>query len=79
MTAKSIAVLAFAAFAMPLVAFAQSSDADYCKKLGTLARTYGANTGPIPATIAKCDTDAKASITALEAHLQAEKIKLPPR
>ena len=79
MKIKTATILACAAFALPLVAFAQSSDVDYCKKLGGLARTYGANTGPIPATIAKCDTDAKGSITALEAHLTSEKIKLPPR
>jgi hypothetical protein len=50
-----------------------------CKKLGSLARTYGANTGPVPETIAKRDSDAKGSIAVLEKHLQAEKIKLPPR
>lgn len=79
MKIKTAIILGCAAFALPLAAFAQSSDVDYCKKLGGLARTYGANTGPIPATIAKCDTDAKGSIAALEAHLTAEKIKLPPR
>ena len=72
-------MIACMAIALPVVALAQSSDADYCKKLGNIAREYGANTGPVPAIIAKCDTDAKGSITALEAHLQGEKIKLPPR
>lgn len=79
MKIKYVAVLACAGLAMPLVAFAQSSDADYCKKLGALARTYGANTGTVPAAVAKCDTDAKGSIATIEAHLQGEKIKLPPR
>lgn len=79
MKVRNVAMIACGALALPLVALAQSSDVDYCKKLGGLARTYGANTGQVPAIIAKCDTDAKGSITALEAHLQAEKIKLPPR
>lgn len=79
MNLRTWTVIACTAIGLPLVALAQSSDADYCKKLGSLARTYGANTGPIPATISKCDTDPKGSITALETHLQAEKIKLPPR
>ena len=79
MNIRNVVLIACAAFALPLVAFAQSSDADYCKKLGTLARVYGANSGPIPAAITKCDTDAKGSIATLEQHLQAEKIKLPPR
>jgi hypothetical protein len=79
MNLKSWTVIACTAIALPVAALAQSSDADYCKKLGTLARTYGANTGPVPGLIAKCDTDPKGSITGLEAHLQAEKIKLPPR
>lgn len=79
MNLRTWAVIACTAIGLPVVALAQSSDADYCKKLGTLARTYGANTGPIPATIAKCDTGPKGSITTLETHLQAEKIRLPPR
>lgn len=73
------AIISCVALMLPIAAFAQSTDADYCKKLGNLARLYGANTGSVPATIAKCDSDTKASITALESHLQAEKIKLPPR
>lgn len=79
MKVGNLALIACAAFALPLAAFAQSTDADYCKKLGTLARLYGANSGPVPEAIAKCDTDAKGSIATLEKHLQAEKIKLPPR
>lgn len=79
MKAGSLALIACAAFALPFAAFAQSSDADYCKKLGTLARLYGSNSGPVPEAIAKCDTDAKGSIATLEQHLQADKIKLPPR
>lgn len=79
MSVKTWTVIACAAMALPVVAFAQSSDADYCKKLGSLARTYGANTGPVPEMIAKCDTDSKGSIAGLEKHLQGEKIKLPPR
>lgn len=72
-------LIAGLALGLPLAAFAQSADADYCKKLGSLARLYGANTGPVPEAIAKCDADAKGSIATLEKHLQAEKIKLPPR
>ncbi len=79
MTRMSMILVACAALALPLAAFAQSTDADYCKKLGSLARTYGANTGPVPEATSKCDTNAKASIATLEAHLTAEKIKLPPR
>lgn len=79
MNLKGWTAIGCTAIALPFVAFAQSSDADYCKKLGSLARTYGANTGPVPEIIAKCDTDPKGSIAALERHLQAEKIKLPPR
>ena len=79
MKIKTATILACAVFALPPVAFAQSSDVDYCKKLGSLARTYGANTGQVPEIVAKCDTDAKGSIPALEKHLTAEKIKLPPR
>ena len=79
MNLKTWTVIACMVIALPVVAFAQASDVAYCKKLGDLARTYGANTGPVPGIIAKCDTDTKASITALETHLQAEKIKLPPK
>ena len=79
MNLKTWAAIACAAIALPVVAVAQSSDVAYCKKLGDLARTYGANTGPVPGIIAKCDSDTKASISALETHLQAEKIKLPPK
>ena len=79
MSIRKLTVIVCAAFVLPVAASAQSSDADYCKKLGNLARLYGANTGPVPQAIAKCDTDAKAGIADLEKHLQAEKIKLPPR
>lgn len=65
--------------ALPVAVFAQSTDADYCKKLGTVARIYGANTGPVPEATAKCDSDPKSSIAILEKHLLAEKINLPPR
>jgi hypothetical protein len=75
----NVGLIACAALVFPLAAFAQSTDADYCKKLGALARTYGANTGPVPEATAKCDSDPKGSIATLEKHLQAEKIKLPPR
>ena len=79
MSIGKLTVVVCAAFILPFAALAQSTDADYCKKLGSLARMYGANTGPVPETIAKCDSDAKGSIATLEKHLQAEKIKLPPR
>ena len=79
MSIGKLAIVACAAFILPFAASAQGTDADYCKKLGSLARMYGANTGPVPEAIAKCDSDAKGSIAALEKHLQAEKIKLPPR
>lgn len=79
MTIEKLAVIACAMMILPLAASAQSTDADYCKKLGNLARMYGANTGPVPQAIAKCDSDTKAGIADLEKHLQAEKIKLPPR
>lgn len=79
MNLKAWIVIACTAIAVPVVAFAQTSDVTYCKKLGDLARTYGANTGPVPGYIAKCDSDPKGSIAGLETHLQAEKIKLPPR
>ena len=79
MNIGKLTVIACAAFVLPLAASAQSPDADYCKKLGSLARMYGANTGPVPQAITKCDSDAKAGIADLENHLQAEKIKLPPR
>ena len=75
----SLALIACAAFALPVATFAQSTDAEYCKKLGSLARLYGSNTGPVPEAVAKCDTDTKGSIATLEQHLQADKIKLPPR
>ena len=39
MKIKTAIILGCAAFALPLAAFAQSSDVDYCKKLGGLART----------------------------------------
>ncbi len=79
MNIGKLTVIACASLILPFAASAQSSDSDYCKKLGTLARMYGANTGSVPETIAKCDSNAKASIADLEKHLQAEKIKLPPR
>jgi hypothetical protein len=79
MKIDKFALIACTALALPVAAVAQSTDADYCKKLGSLARTYGANTGPVPEAVAKCDSDAKGSIATLEKHLQAEKIKLPPR
>ena len=79
MKIANIALIACAAVALPLAAMAQSTDADYCKKLGSLARIYGSNTGPVPEAIAKCDKDAAGSITVLEKHLEADKIKLPPR
>ncbi|MGZ5912340.1 MAG: hypothetical protein ACXWLB_20865 [Reyranella sp.] len=79
MKAGSLVLVACAAFALPFAAFAQSSDGDYCKKLGTLARLYGSNTGPVPEAVTKCDSDAKGSIATLEKHLQDDKIKLPPR
>ncbi len=77
----SVALIAAAALALPLAAFAQagSSDVEYCKKLGRVASLYGSNTGPVPAAVAKCDKDPKGSIATLETHLQADKIKLPPR
>lgn len=79
MRIAQISLIALAAISLPLAAFAQSSDADYCKKLGSVARLYGSNTGPVPEAVSKCDSDAKGSITILEKHLQADKIKLPPR
>ncbi len=74
-----IGLIACAAVALPVVAFAQSADVDYCNKLGRIAREYGANTGPVPEAVAKCGSTTAASISTLETHLQAEKIKLPPR
>ena len=67
------------AAAVPLTAFAQSPDAAYCKKLASLARIYGSNTGPNPEAIAKCDSDTANSVSILETHLTADKIKFPPR
>ena len=74
-----IGLIALTAISLPLAAFAQSTDADYCKKLGTIARLYGSNSGPVPEAVSKCDSDPKGSIATLEKHLQADKIKLPPR
>jgi len=73
-----LALVICAAFTLPFAAFAQTTDADYCKKLGTLASLYGANSGPLPAAVSRCDADAKGSIATLEMHLQGEKIKLSP-
>ena len=77
----NVALIATAAIALPIAAFAQAANPDvaYCKKLGQVARLYGSNTGPVPGAIAKCDSDPKGSISTLETHLQADKIKLPPR
>ncbi len=72
-------LIACAAIALPIVAFAQSADVDYCNKLGRVAREYGANTGPVPQAVSQCASNTSVSISTLEQHLQAEKIKLPPR
>ncbi len=75
MKIAQIGLIALAFAALPLATFAQSTDVDYCKKLGRIAGDYGSNTGPVPQAVAKCASDPKGSIAILEKHLQEDKIK----
>ena len=84
------ALLAAALFSVPIAAFAQSSDADYCKALTQKYETYVSNmsvgrsagSGTIDASVAisQCKDGKTASgIPVLEKKLRDARIDLPPR
>jgi len=75
-------LIAGAAVALPVAAFAQSSDTAYCKALSEKYRDY-AKSGSVDATaataMAQCDKNPAAGIPVLEKHLKDGKVALPPR
>lgn len=78
---RSLIVLV--ALALPAVAFAQSSDAKYCKSLSDLSRSpaMGSTERPlaVSAAIAKCEAGDYSGIPVLEKYLTDGKATLPPR
>ena len=82
------ALLAAALFSMPIAAFAQSSDADYCKALVAKYEQYldqSSKKGEQPQNVAakagveKCKAGDTAGIPAIEKALKDAKFDLPPR
>ena len=71
------------ALALPAVAFAQSSDAKYCKTLTDLSRSpaMGGTERPLAVTaaIAKCEAGDYSGIPILEHYLTNSKATVPVR
>ena len=82
MTFIKFGLAAAAAVMLPLAAFAQSADTNYCKALSAKYREYakaGAVDSTAAAAMAKCDKEPAAGIPVLEKHLKDGKVALPPR
>jgi hypothetical protein len=82
------ALLATVLFALPATAFAQSSDADYCKALVAKYEQYldqSSKRGEEPQNVAtkagveKCKAGDPSGIPAIEKALKDAKFTLPPR
>ena len=81
---KSLAArIVCASVALPVTAFAQMSDTDYCNALSKLYReTVSSSATPdatIPEAMSKCATSPAGSIPVLEKALKDNKVTLPKR
>ena len=76
------AVTACALLLLPVVASAQSTDAQYCGKLSAeIRRVTGTGSAPdtVSAAMTKCSSDPASAIPVLEQHLKNNKVTLPSR
>lgn len=65
---------------LPVVAFAQSSDAKYCSDMSAAYRNFTNNIdAEATRAMTQCRTDPAAAIPVLEKHLKENKIPLPSR
>ena len=82
-TTLSRSLIVGMALALPAVAYAQSSDARYCKTLTDLSRSpaMGSTERPlaVSAAIARCEAGDYSGIPVLEQYLTDSKATLPPR
>lgn len=77
------AMIICASVALPLTAFAQSSDTEYCNALSKLYREVVPQTATpdvtVPEAMSKCATSPASSIPVLEKALTDNKVTLPKR
>lgn len=73
-------IVSAAVLMLPVVAFAQSTDAKYCNDMSVAYRNFTNNIdAEATRAMTQCRTDPAAAIPVLEKHLKENKIPLPSR
>ncbi len=81
---KTLTAMAFcAAIALPMAAYAEMSDTEYCNALSATYRSQVPSTATpndtVPVAMSQCASNPKSSIPTLEKALKDNKVSLPKR